>query len=380
MIKIHEKTLAAPLMIAFLLLLFLAILNVWFAFFTVPELGDSKLIAMILAYPDHFPMAKYFLGMDAMSAMYGLIWEAPSRLLPDTVAGPLGYIRMMGAVVMLACTLVLLKISRASWRVVLSVTTPIWLLFSIGYIEYYPFIAGLYLIFLYWIFSQPLTSHPAASIGAACSLLPLVYAGFAPYALIVLAVYLYGAGWRKWLVTLATASAAFLATIWLLWDGGIFSFFIALLKDLPLGEKNTLHEAYRGLSAGNHSIFFSLDYVFSIKHLREVLQMLFGGVGLVAMCLLPIAGAKMLWRRADWTRNDVLALIVFCWSLAYVLLMLPRLGPVKDIDLFFPCYLLFAFIIGRQVEVYPRIPRFPLLAVWLSGSIISVFYLLGLKA
>ncbi len=374
----HRKQFAIALMVGFALLAVLAVCNVWRAFFTVPNLGDGGLIPLILSNPGQ--KAKYFLGFEAMRMLYDVCWIAPSQFLPHAMSGHVGFFRVVGAILMMASTIILLRISNVSWRIVLAVTTPIWLLFSSGYVEYYPFIAGLFLAFLYWVFSRPLPSHSPILIGAACSLLPLVYAAFAPYAAIVFCLYLYGTARHRWLAAVVSAICVFLGTIWLLWDGGIIAFYNALFGDFLLGERNTFYAAYQGLSAGEHSMFFRLDYALSGQHLREVLKMMFGGAGLVAICLLPVALMGILVQRTGWTRNDVLAVLLSTWSLAYTVLMLPKLGPVRDIDLFFPCYILFAFVIGRQAENYRQIPRYTLFGAWLTGSLVSTLYLFKLTA
>jgi len=366
----------------FVLLAVVSLLNVWLAFFSVPAFGDGGVIAVIMFNSEQFPAAKYLVGMGLMRTLYGVSWGLPvfSQWLPEHATSFLGFIRVGGILLMLLSSLLLLAKSRNALRILLAVMAPIWLLFSIGYVEYYPFIAGALLAFLYWLFSRSLTTQPAILVGASCALLPLLYAGFMPYAVIVLALYLYGASLRTLAATLLAAMATFLATVWLFWKGGVLRFFDVLLQDLNLGERNTLYAGYKGLAAGSHSIFFNLDYVFSLRHLREVLQMAFSGMGPVALCVLPVAVLLLVWRRTSWDRNDLLALLLALWALAYLLLMMPKLGPVQDLDLFFSSYLTMAFFIGLQFERHSLRVQTMLLFAWAAGSVASMFYLFRLSA
>lgn len=371
-----HKVKEAPLKYFFLLLALLALINVWLAFVPVPALGDGKIIALIMAGENVFPAAKYLIGMGMLRAGYHIVEHVPGllQLLPADAPGQIGFVRAAGIFATLASSLILLKLGQGRLRVILALTTPIWLLFSIGYIEYYPCIAGLFLGFLYWIFAQPLASRPAFLVGAVGAILPLLYAGFAPFVAIALLFYWYDAKWRQRFVATAAGCGAFVMAILLFWHKGLSSFFGVLMQDLNLGEKNTVYAAYQGLAAGPHSIFFSLHHVFSMQHLHDVLLMVFCGLGIAGICVLPWAAGKMLTDRGS-DRQHALAASIAGWSIAYLLLMMPKLGPMQDLDLFFSSYLALAFVAGMQLERCSQRTRTMLLLVWFASSAVSTAYL-----
>ncbi len=77
--------------------------------------------------------------------------------------------------------------------------------------------------------------------------------------------------------------------------------------------------------------------------------------GGIAPLLLVLTGVKFFkhrdrsWFRQNWIRFLPIGLL-FGWQIFYFFFMLPKLGPVKDIDLYFSVYLTIAFVAGLLVD------------------------------
>ena len=140
------------------------------------------------------------------------------------------------------------------------------------------------------------------------------------------------------------------------WPEGIGSFITALRGSLNLGEHGTAFKPYRGHAAGPDSVLFAWSYALSPQHLRHLGFMWHFGAGTV-MLLMFLAGAVLLlWRyRGDMVKllgykRSWLGLALIGWHLFYMLRMIPKLGPVRDIDLFFNVYLVVAFFTGLFLD------------------------------
>jgi len=365
----------------FLMLGVLALVNVATDVFHLSELGDGKLIALLIVAYEQLPTAKYVIGMSALHELYVHIWQAPAlnKILPLTMTGAVNFVRVTGIIVMTLCSIMILLWQRSRLRVVLVCTTPVWLLFGAGYIEYYPFIAGAMLALLCWLFAQPLEQRPASMVGIVCTAMPLLYAGFVPYSGIIMLAYIVGAGWRRGAIAVVYAAVAFVLLLVIFWPGSPLHFLTSLLNDLNLGEKNIVYQNYQGHSAGEYSIFFSPVYVFSLAHANDVLTMLLSGAGGVSLVLLPLT----IWRhsaalRRGSTINQLLAVLLLAWSVIYLVFTIPKLGPARDFDLFFVSYLSFAFLTGIIAETWKRRSRLWLLGCWLASSCVALLHVVSM--
>jgi hypothetical protein len=358
-----------------------AIANVIIQTIHIPELGDGKLIAMIFSNRDVFPAAKYLAGMETLRLIYAAIWQFPpvSELLPSDISNPSGFIRITGIIVMACTSMYLVKIYPGRYSLLLPITTPIWLLFSFGYLEYYPFIAGVYLALLCWLFNGKLEEKSAMSIGMIAGGLPLIYIGFAPVSFIIIIIYL----WKERITviarTLGVAFFSFVISLSVFWSKNLSDYFIALYQDMNFGETNTIYEGYRGMSASSTSIFFSNEYAWSLQHLEEIFNMLFYGIGLAPIVFFISLYAHK--REIDiFTKKTILATVILGWNLFYLIYTIPKLGPILDIDMFFMVYITIAFFSGAILDKNKKIRHniiIPLHILSTSASTVFLFRLAG---
>lgn len=248
--------------------------------------------------------------------------------------------------------------------VILPALTPIWLLFAAGHAEYYPFVAGLWLFTLAWAMDRPLAERSPLAVGALAALLfPLAYLGYAPQAALLILAYALAAP-RRAPVALVAAVGTATVGILLLWPGSPAEFLASLGASVGSDTAARLSfPAYAGRAASPDSIFFSWSYALSPGHLWDLLlmQSLAGGVW---MPLLALTGLGLTLRRWDPAAARALRdprtlfLVAVCvWQAGYFVRMLPLLGPIQDIDIFFSCYLTLAFTAGLLLDRAAGAPR-----------------------
>ena len=94
--------------------------------------------------------------------------------------------------------------------------------------------------------------------------------------------------------------------------------------------------------------FFKIGYAFSKANFVRMFNDFFWAGGIVSILILigtifyRVFFKKSLLRN----RNLLFLLLMVLWQIFYYIFMVPRLGALQDIDLFFTVYLAFAFIAG----------------------------------
>ena len=139
------------------------------------------------------------------------------------------YVHVLGCMVMTISTIAILARHPHRLAVVLPLTTPIWILLSSGYNEYYPFIAAAFLCILIYLSDTDMKTSPPWAMALLASSIGLLYAGFAPISLLMLLGYAFRVGPRTGLRTVLLS--------------GIFAFILIL--DLLAGNHAELREGLR---------------------------------------------------------------------------------------------------------------------------------------
>lgn len=212
--------------------------------------------------------------------------------------------------------------------------------------EYYPLIAVPLLDALLWLFEMPLGHRPPRHVGVLTGLLPCRYIGFAPISLVGLAAY----GWRQRTLAIeATAAAALTALLVVVacWPEGVGHYLHSLYGVLNFGE-TSLVPRYAGMTAGQASVFFALPAVLSPRHVGDLVYMTFWGGALLGAGLLAAALAVTVRPGARSSgrgdRRVPLGASLVVWHVVYLALMIPRLGPTRDVDLFFATTIILPFV------------------------------------
>jgi len=366
LLRLRRITLAGLLQGLFILLALAAVANCdrtlvdLRAYGDVAELGatlEARASTSDLTAPDpqvRLPNTRWLLGSAVLRRMYRA-WLPLVGSIPGIPKHGTPFVRATGAILMALASVLFLRRHPGRLALLLPLTTPVWLLFASGYDEYYPFIAWLYLVFLLWLESG-LARRPALAVGLLGAALALTYVGYVPLALLLLAAFGLKAGVRRGMLALTLAILLVFGGVHLLWPSAEAPRYAdqLLVVDLSLGEDNVVHLPYAGQSAARWLPFFRPAYALSAQHLTDLAGMLVLGTG-------PVCLALLAWRfrRARFLAHGegrILGLAVLAQGF-YFLAMVPKFGPVRDVDLFFPVYLTAAFVAGlladRWLEVQP---------------------------
>ncbi len=325
------------------------------------QYGDSNLIVRFAR--KGMTIAKWLAGTALLSWIHAFVHWVPALrdwLDVDSAAAMRRHLAAFTSFVMIGSTFFFLRRWPGRYSILLPISTPIWFLFSSGYVEYYPLIVPIFLGALIWIFERPFSERGGHWIGAlAAALFPLLYIGFIPISLAMIGIYCIEQP-RRSPVVLMSAAATGLLGVALLWPDTWLNFRFMLRTNFNPGEGNLFYPLYVGQSAGPNSIFLSSSYALSWVHLREVLFMYTFGAGLPLLPLLLLGIWASVSRRlavAAWLRDGRvwLGAVIVIWQLAYLFWMMPKYGPRRDIDLFFVTYLSLAFLVGLLLDLQPAL-------------------------
>lgn len=312
--------------------------------------GDGALFSQFVAEGRVIP--RWLVGSAAATTAHAAVWELPpvrSRL-PEPLQSPSAFLGVLGTVTMVGGTWGLFRRWPGRLSVLLPTLTPVWVLFASGYVEYYPLIAVAFVAALAWLFERPLEERGPYEIGALSAGLALLYVGFVPMAGLLLATWMLLRRVDA-LRALAAAVVIGMAAIAMCWPEGGASYFRTLYLVLNFGDAN-LPPQYAGQIAGPASFMFAADAVQSLSRVREIVSMLAWGGGWWALPLVVVAACRAVWTSPERSRRGRVwlgaALVVS--QLYYIVFMVPRLGPVGDVDLFFTTYLTLAFMAGLLLD------------------------------
>lgn len=349
-----EKGISRVVQALFVLGLVLVFLNVLVLHFPVMNYGDKGQLGKYLEKGSI--LARWLVGSSVLTRVYQsiLVTFVHRQIIMADSPGD-AFVRLSGSVVIIVSSVLILSRYPGRLSVLLSLTTPIWLLLSSGYSEFYPFIAPVFLGVLLFLSESDMQAIPPWVIGCLAASISLLYAGFIPIGLLILLVYTVRRGWRAGVGAVALAGLCALVLIVVLWPGTITNFAKIYRNELNLGEQYTYFPPYQGQAWGE-TIFFVPGFALSVRHLGDLFYMFFWGGGLSPL-LIVVAGLFLYRRLRPGLIKDVglvsVAILVI-WQFVYFLLMIPKFGPRDDVDLFFSVYIASAFAAGLMIDVLVR--------------------------
>jgi len=262
------------------------------------------------------------------------------------------FIKISGSVVSILAAIIILRTWTARLCVILPIATPIYLVFSTGYDEYYPFVAGLFLVLLIYAIETEPDRKNILWIAFLLAFLPILYLPFLVTSLIVLTYYLLFYRSTRWILLPAFPSI-YVLFVFLLWPFDQGDYIGSVIFRINTGNAYPLYSRYLDQVA-NHSIFFKTEYALTWEHFGDLTYMLLWSGSLVISLLLGIGiynlVRKGLLKAFIATPRIPLLIILFVWQSFYFVFMAPRLGPMKDIDLFFSFYICLAFTAGYVLD------------------------------
>ena len=256
-------------------------------------------------------------------------------------------VKTLSALVMCLSAVFLLILFPNRLSLLLAFSSPFWLLFSSGYDEYYPFIAPLFILFMLFISTKIDRRFSAILIGIFAAVVGTTYAGFIPLSLIILFVFAIWQGVKKGLVALLVWLITSLLLIILFNGTDLVGFWKSFVFNLNLIDPEISPGPFISGTA-----FYKPMYALGAENCDRMLLQFFW-TGSFPYLLLVIGGTVYLFvqRKAGSSRNQMLFLGLFlAYQFLYFVFMVPRLGTVVDIDLFFTLYISLAFTAGWLLD------------------------------
>jgi hypothetical protein len=253
--------------------------------------------------------------------------------------------------------------SSVPWLVIIS---PMWILFSLGYSEYYPFVAGL-LVATSW---QVVSEHKFftnTTLYVLAGIMPILYIGALPVSLALL-LYLWGTDPES-SSRLRGSLMSLLSMILGIEVGGEFKGYVGnLAETMNLGGQ--ISDKSTGSRAGalsTRSFLADPSYALSIEHLIDIWFWLSCGIGAVVIVAAIAVGRKSLGKRDSARTLERFSLnlrrlsIVTLVGLAvfYLVFMLPLLGPTRDIDLYFLSLFILLLFAGTRFDYAAEVSENP---------------------
>jgi hypothetical protein len=341
------------LLVAWLVIAALALLNTVTDAVTIQAYGDKVNILRLLEAKVTLP--RWLVGFGLLRHVFAAMVDLPPGWLPAKPILMDRFIRMSGVIVMGVATTTMLTRWPGRLSIACSTLIPLWFLFSVGCLEYYPIVAWAVPAYLGWLYVEPtrLTERSPYAVGAVGVALPLLYIGFAPLGLAVVAASL-SAKPRNLPKVLGAAAATAIVLVCAFWEGSVAQLWMAARASLLFPDVWTFPRYVGKYEAGSN--FFSVSYALSAEHLRDLFYMhLFGG----GLLFLPglVAGTMLLQRVRPWrtlSTNDrgllILAAGLVGFYLVHTLFFIARLGPREDVELYCPTFLVVAFFAGHVAD------------------------------
>lgn len=373
-IFLHPPMLERRLQIVATLLFLIVALNAYSPFFDLKSYGDGDYLRH--AMMDGALQPRWLGGTFLLNVCFDF-YNKHVRAVD-----PIRFIETIGAATMLTGSLFALRRLPESSPLFFVLISPLWIAFSLGYLEYYPFIAPLLLISLVWLAQECSALLSGALIAA---LLPWFYIGFAPIACVILMAAVLRAP-RRAALAVGLAAAIYNLLVMVTWPGGMVAYLPALQNEMNLGAMN-IFKPYRNMIMGENSIFFAFDAILDPRHLRHMWFMYFYSAGLATLPLLLFIAYKWFRRPPRIVARifpyvHLPLLLLAAWSIFYFVFMIPRLGPRRDIDLFFGSLITLHFFCGWALiqlhesggEERARLYR-ALVPIWLGTVVPGAYFL-----
>jgi hypothetical protein len=276
------------------------------------------------------------------------------------------FVKVMSALVMFAWAIWLLSRREKSLVPWLLIISPMWILFSLGYSEYYPFVAGL-LVAVSWQVVSQRSFFTNATLYVLVGVMPILYIGALPVSLALL-IYTWSAESEAShrLRGSLTSVASMIIGIEV---GGEFRGYVSnLAETMNLGGQFLdKSEGSRAEALSSRSFLANPSYVFSLEHAIDIWFWLSCGIGAVVLVAalvvsrglargqnFPMHGGKV---HLDLRRISVLVLVGL--AVFYLVFMLPLLGPTRDIDLYFVSMFVLLLYAGTRFDRAAELSGYP---------------------
>lgn len=165
------------------------------------------------------------------------------------------FARITGGIVMLLFSAAVLYKQPDRTSVMLALSSPVYLMLSTAYDEYYPYVAGMFLFFLLTVIDNDSPRQNTRMLGFLLAILPIFYAPFIVTSLIVLAYYLLFENIKR-LELVFAFSFSYILLVFMFWNGEQGNYISSLISTINTGNHQLLFARYWD-QAGSASVFLS---------------------------------------------------------------------------------------------------------------------------
>jgi hypothetical protein len=379
-LKIMPISMAFPLGIYGLVLFQLLKGADWFKSY-----GDGGSLATIINESN--PFSRWLLGSTALIDLFGLVNHFVLSISAQQ------FVVIASSACMCISTIAVIRSYGNKTYVLLPLTTPIWIAFSFGYDEYYPFIVGIFLLVALWICVKSVEELSFVRV-ALTGIIPALYVGFAPLAVFALVKTLRKAkSLKDFAIGVALSAFAYVVAVEVGWPAGHSNYLAVLSDNMNLGDTRAIHN-YQGTALSSKSPFYSLRSALSFFHVRDMMFNSFFACGIAGFLILVVIFVYLktklngnLSAGVHDHKPNVLAMAFVLWNVLYFVFMIPKLGPIADIDLFFASNLVFAIWGGvlleklfdyRQLSIRIRANALSAM-VALNGPVVAALVIYGIR-
>lgn len=323
----------------FAFLLVFALLNIFLFDMHLMNYGDQGTLSGMISHFEVFP--RWLLG----TGLLGFIVRLVSPIFGNI--SEIQFVRVMSCLVMCISSIILILRHSNQLSILLSLTTPIWLLFCSGYDEYYPFIAPVFVFFLLLISEKWLQKFNPLIMGIIIAVIGLFYAGFLPLSVFLLLVYTILRGIKKGAFAALFSLLTALVIILIFYRNGIVDFPGNYVSSLNLEGTATLPGKTFEMTP-----FYNFSFAFSLENFKRIFFQFFWSGSFPY--LLILIGSFGLFNKQGARQTNLIPFLFLglflLWQAVYYIFMIPYLGTIGDIDIFFTVYLTFAFSAGWLVD------------------------------
>ena len=293
------------------------------------------------------PFSRWLIGTSVLVKLFKFF-----QLFYDAISAKV-FAEISGAIIMFFCSTFLIIRRRTQAMIILPLTTPVWILFCLGYNEYYPFIAGIFVFVSIWLIDKK-PSERLFFWAAIAGLLPLVYVGFVPLAgLVIIKLFFHRKSLLGFTSNLLISAAVVVLSAKVAWGGTLPSLLERLKSDLLIGDRGAVDE-YIGKALPNIPGTFKIPYAFSFWHFQDLAFIaLFSGGVVFLLFWLPFGSVltkNYVLKLKNFRTDSLMLVLLVIFHLASMLFFIPKLGPTRDIDSYFSTVLSVSICLGARLD------------------------------
>ncbi len=240
------------------------------------------------------------------------------------------YTVFLGSLIIACMSLFMLFKWKDKASIIIPMVAPLWIKFSTGYAEYYPYIAGLYLLFLGLLIHENIKEYSPTTVSLFCVLLALSYIAYLPLSIYFLGYYII-INRKKGVKALYQSILFAILFVSVMWPGTVYHY---------------INQLWRDMNFIDGTIFKGLTYTHFVAVLKHFLQ----NVGIVGYGTLIIGLIVLFFARFKSKKKLLVLAPVVLWQLYYSFFMNPLKGIEKDRDLFFMGYITVSFLVGLMLD------------------------------